>query len=118
MNIEPWPLTYTPYEGLNLCNQISLRLEVFDRKLEGSHSIFYIYYNIYQSNEALVLKNTVFQLINLKNCQIITHYLKVTDKEATLKQTWWNLPRRYFSPGGRVDGVLAHVLAEVLRCGL
>ena len=31
---------YTPYEGLNLDNQIS-------RKLEGNHSIFHCYSDIY-----------------------------------------------------------------------
>ena len=38
---------YTPYEGLNLPNQISRKLGVFDRKLEGNHSIFHCYSNIY-----------------------------------------------------------------------
>ena len=31
-------LPYTSYEGLNLANQISRKLVVFDRKLEGIHS--------------------------------------------------------------------------------
>ena len=35
--------TYRPYEGLNLANQISQRLGVFDRKLEGSHATFHSY---------------------------------------------------------------------------
>ena len=30
----------TPYEGPNLANRISRKLGVFDRKLEGSHSVF------------------------------------------------------------------------------
>ena len=38
-----------PYEDPNLANQISQKLEVFDRKLEGSHNI----------KEAIML-NTVF----------------------------------------------------------
>ena len=38
---------YTPYEGLNLDNQISRKLGVFDRKLEGNHFIFHCYSDIY-----------------------------------------------------------------------
>ena len=37
---------YTPYEGLNLANQISRKFGVFDRKLEGNHSIFHRYSDI------------------------------------------------------------------------
>ena len=36
--------TYTPYEGLNLTNQISRKLEVFYRKLEGNHSKYLCYH--------------------------------------------------------------------------
>ena len=39
-------LGYTPYEGLNLANHISRKLGVFDRKLEGNHSIFHCYSDI------------------------------------------------------------------------
>ena len=31
---------YTPYEGLNLADQMSRKLGVFGRKLEGSHLLF------------------------------------------------------------------------------
>ena len=37
---------YTPYEGLNLANQIWRKLGVFDRKLEGSYFIFLCYFDI------------------------------------------------------------------------
>ena len=37
---------YTPYEGLNLVNQICRKLGVFDRKLEGSYFIFLCYFDI------------------------------------------------------------------------
>ena len=37
----------TPYEGLNLANQISRKLGVFDRKLEENHSTFHCYSDIY-----------------------------------------------------------------------
>ena len=40
-------LFYTPYEGLNLANQIIRKLGVFDRKLEGNHSTFHCYSDIY-----------------------------------------------------------------------
>ena len=30
--------TYTPYEGLNLANQISRKFGVFDREFGGSHT--------------------------------------------------------------------------------
>ena len=36
---------YTPYEGLNLANQKGRKLGVFGRKLEGSHSPVYWYFN-------------------------------------------------------------------------
>ena len=39
--------SYTSYEGLHLPNQISRKLGVFDRKLEGNHSIFHCYSDIY-----------------------------------------------------------------------
>ena len=32
---------YTPYEGINVANQKSRKLEVFEWELEGSHSPFY-----------------------------------------------------------------------------
>ena len=38
-----WALVYTPYEGLSLANQISRKLGIFERKLEGNHSIFHCY---------------------------------------------------------------------------
>ena len=41
------PVTNTPYEGLNLANQISRKLGVFDRKLEGNHYTFHCYSDIY-----------------------------------------------------------------------
>ena len=39
--------TYTPYEGLYLTNQKSRKLRLFGRKLEGSHSPFYHYFDKY-----------------------------------------------------------------------
>ena len=36
---EPDP--YTSYEGPNLANQKNRKLVVFDRKLEGSYSLYY-----------------------------------------------------------------------------
>ena len=52
------------YEGPNLANQNSRKLEVYDRKLEGNHSLFYSYHAKYQmvnyplifTNDALMLK--------------------------------------------------------------
>ena len=41
------PVTNTPYEGLNLAIQISRKLGVFDRKLEGKHYTFHCYSDIY-----------------------------------------------------------------------
>ena len=38
---------YTPYEGLNLANEKSRKLGVFGRKLEGSHSRCYHYFDKY-----------------------------------------------------------------------
>ena len=38
---------YTQYEGLNLANEKSRTLEIFDRKLEGNHYLFYSYFNNY-----------------------------------------------------------------------
>ena len=38
-------LPYTSYEGPNLPNQNCRQLWVFDRKLVGSHSIFYHYFD-------------------------------------------------------------------------
>ena len=39
---------YTLYEGLNLSNKNSRKLVVFDRKLEGSHSLYYGHFAKYQ----------------------------------------------------------------------
>ena len=36
---------YRPYDGLNLTNQFSRKLEVFGRKLEGSYFIFRCYFD-------------------------------------------------------------------------
>ena len=36
---------YTPHDGLNLANQKSWKLRVFDGKLEGSHPLFCCYFN-------------------------------------------------------------------------
>ena len=41
------PILYTPYEGLNLANEKSRKLEIFDRKLEGNHYLFYSYFDDY-----------------------------------------------------------------------
>ena len=38
---------YKPYEGLSSANPIGRKLGVFGRKLEGSHSMFYFYFDIY-----------------------------------------------------------------------
>ena len=40
---------YKPYEGLSFTNQISRKLGVFDRKLEGSHSIKYYHFDVSQT---------------------------------------------------------------------
>ena len=40
-------LHYTPHECLNLANQMRRKLGVFDRKLEGNHSTFHCYSDIY-----------------------------------------------------------------------
>ena len=45
-DVSPW-LLYTPYEGLNLANQKSRKLEVFGHKLEGIHVAFYWYFDKY-----------------------------------------------------------------------
>ena len=34
-----------PYEGPSLANQIGRKLEVFDRKLEGNHYIFFRFHH-------------------------------------------------------------------------
>ena len=39
-------LGYTPHEGPNLTNENSRKLVVFDRKLEGSHSLYYGYHRV------------------------------------------------------------------------
>ena len=44
---------YIPYEGLNLTNQISRKLGVFDRKLEKRCKLFYHYFDLYWKTEAL-----------------------------------------------------------------
>ena len=38
---------YTPYEVSNLANQNSRKLGVFNRKLEGSHSLFHSHFDKY-----------------------------------------------------------------------
>ena len=43
---------HIPSEGPNLTNQISRKLGVFDRKLEGSHSILSYYFNRYQTKRS------------------------------------------------------------------
>ena len=43
-NIEKWE-QYTPYEGLDLANQRTRKLGVFGRKLKGSNSPFYCYFD-------------------------------------------------------------------------
>ena len=40
--------TYTSYKGSNVSNQNSQKLEVFDRKLEGSHSLFIYHFDKHQ----------------------------------------------------------------------
>ena len=47
---------YTPYENPNLANQNRRKLMVFDRKLKGTHSLFYSYLAIIsKGNDALKL---------------------------------------------------------------
>ena len=41
------PERYTPFEGLNLSNQNRRKLGVFGRKLKGSHSLVYCYFDKY-----------------------------------------------------------------------
>ena len=43
------PLQYTRYEDTIPANQNDRKLKVYDRKLEGSHSIFYSYFAKYVS---------------------------------------------------------------------
>ena len=38
---------YTPYEDLNLADQMNRKLGVFGRKLEGNYSPFYCYFDRY-----------------------------------------------------------------------
>ena len=45
---KPLCRLYTPNEGLDIANLINRKLGVFDRKLDGSHSILYCYFDIYQ----------------------------------------------------------------------
>ena len=49
---------YTPYEGLNLANQISRKFGVFELKLEGNHSLQYCYFE--KKNETMILAYSVF----------------------------------------------------------
>ena len=44
---------YTQHNGLNLANQKGRKLRVFDRKLEGSHSLFRCYFD---KNETITFK--------------------------------------------------------------
>ena len=45
----------TSYEGLNMANRKSQKLVVFGRKLEGSHSLFYCYFeNNIKENEIIM----------------------------------------------------------------
>ena len=45
-NKEKWE-QYTPYEGLDFANQRTRKLGVFGRKLKGSNSPFYCYFDKY-----------------------------------------------------------------------
>ena len=45
--VEPAWAVVTSYEGSNLANQCCRMLDAFERKLEGSHSIFYSYFDKY-----------------------------------------------------------------------
>ena len=51
-----------PHEGLHLANQSSRKLGVFGRKLEGSHSVFDCYFQLYQRK--LSMSNVFFIDIN------------------------------------------------------
>ena len=55
---------YTPYEGLNLANQISRKLGIFDRKLDENHSIFHCYSDIYIRNKVVILRFSIFSQSN------------------------------------------------------
>ena len=50
---------YTPYEGPTLANQNSRKLVVFDRKLDGSHSLYAKYFAKYQR----VMMHSCFDII-------------------------------------------------------
>ena len=52
-------ICYAPYEGSNLANQISQRLEAFDQKSKESHSILYWVFIDYRRNEAIMLNKVL-----------------------------------------------------------
>ena len=75
---------YTPYEGLYLTNQKSRKLGVFVRKLKGSHSPFYDYFDKYyrKCNDNVHMMSSSYELIYIR---IIMHNIENITQEATLK---------------------------------
>ena len=61
---------YTPYEGSNLASQMSRKLEVFDRKLEGSHSLFCTYFDKYWRRRIISIKLRFSSFIESTRCHI------------------------------------------------
>ena len=55
--------------GSHLANQISRKLGVFDRKLEGNHSILHCYSDNIRNKEAISSKFSIFQSIKLTRYQ-------------------------------------------------
>ena len=47
---------YTPHEGPTSANQNKRKLGVFDRKLEGSHSMFYCHFDIFLEKMKQILE--------------------------------------------------------------
>ena len=54
---------YTLYEGLDLANQMSRKLEVFGRKLEGSLSPFHCFSNEYHQKLITNVQTMSFSLV-------------------------------------------------------
>ena len=57
----------TTYEGLNLANQFSRKLGVFDQKEIAPYSIVILTY--IRNKEAILLKFNIFHSIKLNRCQ-------------------------------------------------
>ena len=53
-------LLYTPYKGLNLANQKGRKSGVFGRQLDGSHSLFYCYFEKWNNDTHIPESHTFF----------------------------------------------------------